>query len=58
MIGDDLGLRDGNCSLAIVADLADADGYRGYDKDEEHNRARAVLLPMTEQIARVQFEMP
>jgi len=23
-----------------------------------HNRARAGLLPMTEQIARVQFEMP
>jgi len=29
-----------------------------YDQDEEHNRARAGLLPMTEQIARVQFEMP
>jgi hypothetical protein len=31
---------------------------RAYDQDEEHNRARAGLLPMTEQIARVQFEMP
>ncbi len=28
-----------------------------YDQDEEHNRARAGLLPRTEQIARVQFEM-
>jgi hypothetical protein len=32
--------------------------HRAYDQDEEHNRARAGLLPMTEQIARVQFEMP
>jgi hypothetical protein len=32
--------------------------YRACDQDEEHNRARAGLLPMTEQIARVQFEMP
>ena len=57
-IGNDLGLREGNWSFAIVADFADADAYRAYDKNEEHNRARAGLLPMTEQIARVQFEMP
>jgi Stress responsive A/B Barrel Domain len=58
VIGDDLGLRDGNWSFAIVADFSDADAYRAYDQDEEHNRARAGLLPMTEAIARVQFEMP
>jgi Stress responsive A/B Barrel Domain len=58
VIGDDLGLRDGNWSFAIVADFTDADAYRAYDQDEEHNRARAGLLPMAEQIARVQFEMP
>jgi Stress responsive A/B Barrel Domain len=57
VIGDDLRLRDGNWSLAIVADFTDADAYRAYDQDEEHNRVRAGLLPMTEQIARVQFEM-
>jgi hypothetical protein len=57
VIGDDLGLRDGNWSFAIVADFADAAAYRAYDRDEGHNRARAGLLPMTEQIARVQFEM-
>ncbi|HEY7262063.1 MAG TPA: Dabb family protein [Trebonia sp.] len=57
-IGDDLGLRDGNWSFAIVADFTDVDAYRAYDQDAEHNRARAELLPMTEQIARVQFEMP
>jgi hypothetical protein len=58
VIGDDLGLRDGNWSFAIVADFADPDAYRAYDQDEEHNRARAGLAPMAEQIARVQFEMP
>jgi hypothetical protein len=56
-IGDDLGLRDGNWSFAIVADFADTDAYRAYDQDEKHNRVRAALLPMTEQIARVQFEV-
>jgi hypothetical protein len=58
VIGDDLGLRDGNWSFAIVADFTDADAYRAYDRDKEHNRARAGLLPLTEQIARVQFELP
>ena len=58
VIGDDLGLRDGNWSFAIVSDFADPGAYRACDQDEEHNRARAALLPMTEQIARVQFEMP
>jgi len=57
-IGDDLGLRDGNWSFAIVADFTDVDAYRAYDRDAEHNRARAELLSMTEQIARVQFEIP
>jgi hypothetical protein len=28
VIGDDLGLGDGNWSFAIVADFADADAYR------------------------------
>ena len=58
VIGDDLGLRDGNWSFAIVADFTDEDAYRAYDQDDDHNRARAALLPMTEQIARVQFEIP
>ena len=57
-IGADAGLRDtGNWSFAIVADFVDADAYRGYDEDEEHNRLRARLKPMTEQIARLQFEL-
>ncbi|MBS1694886.1 MAG: Dabb family protein [Actinobacteria bacterium] len=57
-IGDDLGLRDGNWSFAIVADFADVEAYRGYDQDAEHNRLRAKLAPSIEQIARAQFEIP
>ena len=58
VIGDDLGLRDGNWSFAIVGDFSDLDAYRAYDLDAEHNRIRAQLRPLTEQIARVQFELP
>jgi hypothetical protein len=58
VIGDDLGLREGNWSFAIVADFTSAEAYRAYDQDPVHNQARAGLIPLTEQIARVQFEMP
>ena len=58
VIGDDLGLREGNWSFAIVADFTGAEAYRAYDQDPAHNQARAGLIPLTEQIARVQFEMP
>ena len=57
-IGDDLKLRDGNWSFAIVADFSDADTYTAYDRDEEHNRLRAQLAPHAEELARVQFELP
>lgn len=57
-IGDDLGLREGTWSFAIVADFKDAGSYRAYDQDAEHNRVRARLAPMAEQIARVQFQVP
>jgi hypothetical protein len=58
VIGDDLGLREGNWSFAIVADFTDTEAYRAYDQDSVHNHARAGLIPLTEQIARVQFEIP
>ena len=57
-LGEDLGLREGNWSLAIVADFTDIDAYQGYDADAAHNRARARLAPLTAEIARVQFEVP
>jgi hypothetical protein len=57
-LGDDLGLREGNWSFAIVADFTDTDAYRGYDVDAAHNQARARLAPLATEIARVQFEIP
>jgi len=57
-LGDDLGLREGSWSFAIVADFTDAGAYRGYDVDAKHNQARARLAPLAAEIARVQFEIP
>ena len=57
-LGDDLALRDGNWSFAIVADFADEPAYHGYDEDPEHNRLRGLLGPLASRIARVQFELP
>jgi hypothetical protein len=57
--GRDLGLRAGNAHAAVVADFNDAEAYRRYDVDEEHNRIRRELLaPIVERIARVQFRVP
>jgi hypothetical protein len=57
-IGRDLGLKQGGWSFAIVSDHADADAYRRYDLDAEHNRLRDELAPLAEQVARVQFDVP
>jgi hypothetical protein len=55
-LGRDLGLRPGNWDFAITNDWSDAESYRGYDLDEEHNRLRrehfAVVCSDT---VRVQF---
>lgn len=56
-LGDDLGLKDGGWSFAIVADFADEASYRRYDADAEHNRLRALLAPHVDQLARVQFSL-
>jgi Stress responsive A/B Barrel Domain len=56
-LGNDLGLREGNWSFAIVADFSDAEAYRNYDADVEHNRLRARLAPLAERVARAQFEV-
>jgi hypothetical protein len=56
-LGDDLGLREGNWSFAIVADFEDEPAYRAYDRDDEHNRLRGLLAPYVERIARVQFDL-
>jgi quinol monooxygenase YgiN len=57
-LGVDLGLREGNWTFGIVADFVDAEAYRAYDVDAEHNRLRAQLKPLVKQIARLQFEIP
>lgn len=56
-VGRDAGLRaTGNWDYAITVDLADADSYRRYDQDDEHNRIRRELLgPLCSEIARVQI---
>ena len=51
-------MREGNWDLVIVADFVDVAAYRGYDEDADHNRWRARLAPLVEQIARAQFELP
>jgi stress responsive alpha/beta barrel protein len=57
-VGGDLGLREGNWSFGIVGDFTDAESYRAYDADAEHNRLRAQLAPHVEQIARLQYALP
>jgi hypothetical protein len=56
-VGVDAGLRDGNWSYAITNDFVDAEAYRRYDADAEHNRVRAEhFAPISEQVVRIQFE--
>ena len=55
-VGRDAGLRAANWDYAITVDLVDADAYRRYDEDEEHNRVRRELFaPVSSEIARAQF---
>jgi hypothetical protein len=56
-VGRDLGLRDGNWDVAVIADLADEESYRKYDADAEHNRIRReVVAPLVEAMVRCQFD--
>lgn len=57
-VGCDLGLRDGGWSFAIINDWENAEAYRVYDADEEHNRLRReIFAKICEDIARVQFQV-
>ena len=57
-VGLDLGLRDGGWNFAITNDWRDADAYRVYDSDEEHNRLRReIFAKVCQDIARVQFQV-
>jgi hypothetical protein len=58
-VGRDARLREGTWDYVITADFTDADAYRRYDTDAEHNRLRSELFDvLSEQIARAQFEIP
>jgi hypothetical protein len=57
-VGRDIALRDGGWDFAITNDWADADAYRVYDADDEHNRLRReVFAKICQDIARVQFDV-
>ena len=57
-VGLDAGLRPGAWSFAITSDFVDAEAYRVYDAEAEHNRIRREQFdPVCEEIARVQFEV-
>jgi hypothetical protein len=55
--GRDAGLRAGNWDYSITADFADADAYRRYDEEDEHNRLRREYFgPLSAEVVRCQFE--
>ena len=57
-VGCNLALRDGGWTFAITNDWQDAEAYRVYDTDEEHNRLRReIFAKICQDIARVQFEI-
>lgn len=57
-MGSDLGLREGNLDVAMVADFTDLAAYRAYDADPEHDRIRRELIaPIAERLERCQFEV-
>jgi Stress responsive A/B Barrel Domain len=56
--GLDAGLREGNWDLSITTDFTDAEAYRRYDTDAEHNRIRReIFAPMCTEMARIQFKV-
>ena len=55
--GLDAGLREGNWDLSITTDLTDAEAYRRYNTDEQHNRIRREsFAPICAEMVRIQFE--
>ena len=56
--GPDLHLAEGRHDYAVVADFADADGWRVYDTHPAHEKARAdVIFPLVAHRVAVQFEL-
>jgi hypothetical protein len=56
--GLDLGLREGNASMAAVFDFADEAAYQAWDTDDEHNRIRRELMqPILVRAERCQYRL-
>jgi hypothetical protein len=56
-IGRDAGLHAGGWTFAITSYWVDAEAYRAYDIDPEHNVYRAQIVDVCADVARVQFEI-
>jgi len=56
--GMDLGLREGNASMAAVFDFEDEASYQTWDADNEHNRIRRELMaPLLVRAERCQYRL-
>ncbi len=56
--GLDLGLREGNASMAAIFDFTDEAAYQAWDTDAEHNRIRRELMqPILERAERCQYPL-
>ncbi|HZP30051.1 MAG TPA: Dabb family protein [Acidimicrobiia bacterium] len=56
--GRDVALAPANAQFAIVADFEDADAWRAYQADEEHQRiVRELIRPHLATRTGVQFEL-
>ena len=57
--GRDLGIRDGNCDFAVVAEFDDAAAWLVYQRDEEHRRViEQLIVPVTAERHAVQLRHP
>lgn len=57
--GRDLGLREGNFDLAVVADFEDPEAFAAYVGHPEHQAfLRDLLLPVVEERVSIQFALP
>jgi hypothetical protein len=53
VVGRDLGLRPGNCDVAVSNDFPDVDTYKAWTEDPSHQRVRIDCLePIAADIAR------
>ena len=55
--GRDLGLRDGNMSIAAMFDFEDEGSFVAFDTDDYHNRIRQQAAPFIERAERCQFRL-